>query len=192
MSVTVPPREFQYVSFDAATIERVADTLMAALGLDRPVEIVVDETTPLTRIDVEIDDAVRIRAQSGAFEDTRHPRRQSEDATAVSLGRVLLRARDRLSGGFGEAPADDELSLPRCPTSGPATTPGTATGSPTWSTWPSIGSGRATGSPGVSSTRSADAPLHLDHSPTLRDAGGRLAGELSSRYSGPSSIALVR
>lgn len=113
MSVTVSPREFQYVSFDAATIERVADTLMAALGLDRPVEIVVDETTPLTRIDVEIDDAVRIRAQSGAFEDTRHPRRQSEDATAVSLGRVLLRARDRLSGGFGEAPADDELSLPQ-------------------------------------------------------------------------------
>ena len=31
---------------------------------------------------------------------------------AANLGRVLLRVRDRLSGGFGEAPPDDdELSL---------------------------------------------------------------------------------
>jgi hypothetical protein len=30
---------------------------------------------------------------------------------ATSLGRILLRVRDRLEGGFGEAPADDELSL---------------------------------------------------------------------------------
>jgi hypothetical protein len=32
-------------------------------------------------------------------------------ATANSLGRLLLRARDRLLGGFGEAPADTDLSL---------------------------------------------------------------------------------
>ena len=52
-----------------------------------------------------------MHAESGAFEDTRQPRQLSDSATATSLGRVLLRARDRLTGGFGEAPPDDELSL---------------------------------------------------------------------------------
>jgi hypothetical protein len=49
--------------------------------------------------------------QSGAFEDSRVPREQSEAATAANLGRALLRARDRVQGGFGEAPPDPELSL---------------------------------------------------------------------------------
>jgi hypothetical protein len=109
--VTVTPQRFQFVHFDAELIQRVTESLVAALGLDRPVVIEVDETTPLARVDVTIDDVVTIRAQSGAFEDTRRPRHQSEQATAASLGRVLLRARDRLLGGFGEAPADDQLTL---------------------------------------------------------------------------------
>jgi len=71
----------------------------------------VDETTPLARISVEVGDEVVVRADSGAFEDTRQPRHQSETATATSLGRVLLRSADRLQGGFGEAPADKELTL---------------------------------------------------------------------------------
>ena len=79
--------------------------------------IEVDETTPLARVRIDLGEAsepggvIRVRAESGAFEDTRHPRHQSEAATAFSLGRVLLRARDRLTGGFAEAPADDQLSL---------------------------------------------------------------------------------
>jgi hypothetical protein len=111
MTVTVSPQTFQFVHFDAASIQQVADSLVAALGIDRPVVIEVDETTPLARISVDIGDTVVVRAESGAFEDTRRPRHQSENATAVSLGRVLLRARDRLSGGFGEAPADHDLTL---------------------------------------------------------------------------------
>ena len=75
----------------------------------------VDESTPLARITVEVgpeaDAAIVVRADSGAFEDTRRPRQQSETATATSLGRVLHRAADRLHGGFGEAPPDAELSL---------------------------------------------------------------------------------
>ncbi len=111
MTVTVIPQAFQYVHFDATLIQRVAESLVAALGLDRPVVIEVDETTPLARITVVLGDVVTIRVESGAFEDTRRPRHQSEEATTAALGRVLLRARDRLLGGFGEAPADDELSL---------------------------------------------------------------------------------
>lgn len=112
MSVTVSPTSFTFVSFDAEVIERVADSLLAALGMtDHSVTVEVDETTPLARVKVDVGDTIAIRAESGALEDTRKPRQLSENATATSLGRVLLRARDRLSGGFGEAPADEQLTL---------------------------------------------------------------------------------
>lgn len=116
MSVTVTPDTFRFVAFDADLIARVCESLVAALGLDgHSVVVAVDETTPLARVAVEIGataaEPITIRVESGALEDTRKPRNQSETATATTLGRVLLRARDRLQGGFGEAPADDELSL---------------------------------------------------------------------------------
>jgi hypothetical protein len=112
MSVSVTPQEFKFVAFDAALIQRVAEQLLASLGLDdRDVHIEVDETTPLSRVRVEIGDTIAIRAESGAFEDTKRPRQQSESATATSLGRMLLRVRDRTTGGFGEAPADKDLTL---------------------------------------------------------------------------------
>ena len=112
MPVVVTPQTFQYVMFDAALIARIATDLTKALGItDRSVEIHVDETTPLARITVEVGESIVISADSGAFEDTRKPRQQSEVATATAIGRVLLRARDRLLGGFGEAPPDDKLTL---------------------------------------------------------------------------------
>jgi hypothetical protein len=112
MPVTVTPDTFAYVTFDADTIRQVAEDLAGKLGLDgRPISIEVDESTPLARTTIELGEGIRIRADSGAFEDTRRPRHQSDVATATSLGRVLLRARDRLMGGFADAPADDELTL---------------------------------------------------------------------------------
>lgn len=112
MSVTVTPQEFKFVAYNADLIQRVAEELLASLGLaDRDLVIEVDETTPLARTRVEIGDALSIRVESGAFEDTKRPRQQSEVATATSLGRLLLRVKDRLDGGFGEAPPDDELTL---------------------------------------------------------------------------------
>jgi len=121
MTVTVVPETFQFVAFDAQLIRRVGEDLARVTGLDgRAILIEVDETTPLARITLETGaggadgagaDGIVIRAESGAFEDTRRPREQSEVATATSLGRVLLRAADRLGGGFGEAPRDDELTL---------------------------------------------------------------------------------
>jgi hypothetical protein len=112
MPVTVTPQTFQYVLFDAELISKIANDLMSAMDIaNRAVEIHVDETTPLARIAIDVGDPIVIRADSGAFEDTRKPRQQSEVATATALGRVLLRARDRLTGGFGEAPPDDQLSL---------------------------------------------------------------------------------
>lgn len=116
MTITVTPETFKFVSFDAALTARVAGDLAAALGLaDRDIRIDVDETTPLARVTVDYgsveDPTVVIHAESGAFEDTRRPREQSENATAHSIGRALLRVRDRAEGGFGEAPPDDQLTL---------------------------------------------------------------------------------
>lgn len=112
MSVTVTPQEFGYVAYDASLIAQVASELLASLGLgDRDVHIEVDETTPLARLRVEIGEAISIRVESGAFEDTKRPRQQSETITKTSLGRVLLRVKDRLAGGFADAPPDKELTL---------------------------------------------------------------------------------
>jgi len=113
MTVTVEPNEYRFVQFDAELIRRVGEGLTAALGIDRPLHVQVDETTPLARVRIEVGDTITVHVESGAFEDSRRPREQSEVATTASLGRALLRARDRLQGGFGEAPADDVLSLPQ-------------------------------------------------------------------------------
>lgn len=115
MSVTVAPETFRFVKFDSDVIARVAEMLVGTLGIDRPVHVEIDETTPLGRVRAtfgpDSGDTIHISVESGAFEDSRRPREQSEVATAVSLGRILLRVRDRLQGGFGEAPADDDLAL---------------------------------------------------------------------------------
>jgi hypothetical protein len=111
MSVTVTPQTFQFVAFDTGLIEQTTRTLVEALGIDQDVVVEVDETTPLARVRVETGDPIVVHVESGAFEDTRRPRQQSETATATTIGRVLLRARDRMSGGFGEAPPDDQLTL---------------------------------------------------------------------------------
>jgi len=111
MNVTVTPDEFKFVTFDAELIRQVGEGIVAMLGIDRPVRIEVDETTPLGRMRADIGDTIVLHIESGAFEDTRRPRQQSETTTALALGRILLRVRDRLHGGFAEAPPDDELAL---------------------------------------------------------------------------------
>ena len=114
MTVTVVPETFSYVAFSGARISRITDELAAAIGLDgRSITIEVDESTPLARTSVLVDEqgAIHIRADSGAFEDTRHPQQQSDEATATAVGRMLLRSDDRISGRFADAPPDADLSL---------------------------------------------------------------------------------
>ena len=113
MTTTVTPDTFRFVEFDADTIRKVAEDLLGALGLSgRDLAIEVDETTPLGRTSIEADDStITIRAESGAFEDTRRPRQQSDTAVATAVGRALLRIRDRQDGSFDDAPADTELTL---------------------------------------------------------------------------------
>lgn len=111
MTVTVEPEEFRFVAFDSALIRKIGESLATTLGIDRPVHVRVDETTPLGRIRAEIGDTIDVTVESGSFEDSKRPRQQSEVATTINLGRILMRVGDRLHGGFAEAPDDDDLSL---------------------------------------------------------------------------------
>jgi len=116
MPTTVEPSTFTMVDFDAARIAQLTDELAAKVGLggDVDIRIEVDETTPLSRTElVSVDPVLHIRTESGALEDPKRIRQLSDDAVADVLGRQLLRAADRRRDGFGEAPPDEELTVPQ-------------------------------------------------------------------------------
>jgi len=115
MAITVSPETFDFVSFDAAYIARIAQHVAEQLGVtDIDFAIEIDETSALNRISTDASGTpVRIMVHSGAFEDKRRPRQQSEIDTTLSVARCMLRARDRIRGGFGDAPAEADLTLPQ-------------------------------------------------------------------------------
>ena len=113
--VTVAPETFTLVKYDAARIAEITRELAAALGVTNPIEVEVDEQTPLAKMSAVVDGAssdatVTLRLQSGALEDTRHLTHFSDTHARLSLGRVMLRARDRMRPDFADAPADLELT----------------------------------------------------------------------------------
>ena len=115
MTLTVTPDTYNFVAFDTAYTTRIAEHMATLLGLDDiDVLIAINENSSLTRIEVEVTDSlITITPHSGALEDTRRPRQQSELNTTITMARGMLRGRDRLRGGFADAPADTELSLPQ-------------------------------------------------------------------------------
>ena len=106
MAITVSPETFDFVSFDAAYIARIAQTVAERLGVaDIDFAIEIDETSALNRISTDVSGSpARIMVHSGAFEDKRRPRQQSEVDTTLSIARCMLRAHDRIRGGFAGAP----------------------------------------------------------------------------------------
>jgi hypothetical protein len=115
MPVTVTPETFTFVSFDAAEIATLTERLRDQVGLpaEAEVRVEVDETTPLSRALVTAVEPITISVESGALEDPKKPRHVSTHAVVDSIGRLLLRVRDRLDPSFGEPPPDSELSLPQ-------------------------------------------------------------------------------
>lgn len=115
MTIKVTPETFDYVAFDSAYTARIAARVATMLGVDDiDIHIDIEESSPLTRVDVDATaDLISIKPHSGALEDRRLTRQQSELGTTVTLAAAMLRARDRLRGGFKDAPADSELTLPQ-------------------------------------------------------------------------------
>jgi hypothetical protein len=110
--VTVSPESYNLTEFEADRIRAVASTLADQIGVQVPVRIEVDETTPLGRAWTSSLEPLVLSVESGAFEDPKRPRHLSERSVADVLGRLLFRVRDRLDPAFGDVPADDDLSLP--------------------------------------------------------------------------------
>jgi hypothetical protein len=110
--VTVSPESYNLIEFEADRIRAVASTLADQIGVQVPVRIEVDETTPLGRAWTSSLEPLVLSVESGAFEDPKRPRHLSERSVADVLGRLLFRVRDRLDPAFGDVPADDDLSLP--------------------------------------------------------------------------------
>ena len=114
--VAVTPEEFKFVKYDSAEIAEVVTGLAERIGLANPIRVVVDETTPLAAMSSTIDgtssDAlITIHVESGALEDTKHFTNFNRRHAEISLGRMLLRASDRLRPDFADAPNDESLSL---------------------------------------------------------------------------------
>lgn len=113
MTVRIQPEEFTLVFFDGGEIRALVERLVAEVGLPVgvEVEVVVDETTPMGRARLTGTDPVRIELESGALEDVKRPRHLSPAGAADVLGRLLFEARDRLDPGFGDPPAEADLTL---------------------------------------------------------------------------------
>ena len=71
MTVTVAPQEFRFVHFDAAQTARIADDVARLVGIDRPVLVEIDETTPLSRVRIDLGDSIVLHVESGALMRTR-------------------------------------------------------------------------------------------------------------------------
>ncbi|MGI9646837.1 MAG: hypothetical protein ACR2O6_16140 [Ilumatobacteraceae bacterium] len=114
--VRVTPEEFHLIKYDAGEIAQIVTALAELVGVGNPIHVVVDETTPLSKMSADVDgrssDAtITIRSESGALEDTQRFTHFSASSARGSLGRMLLRARDRLRDDFADTPSDLELSL---------------------------------------------------------------------------------
>lgn len=110
--ITVEPTEWKFVLFETDRIVSVASKIADEIGITVPIRIEVDETTPLGRVSVDSLEPVVVKAESGAFEDPKAPRKLSERSVADVLGRLFFRIKDRLDPAFGEAPPDADLTLP--------------------------------------------------------------------------------
>ncbi|HMG42978.1 MAG TPA: hypothetical protein VK611_16715 [Acidimicrobiales bacterium] len=114
-AVTVVPETFLLVDYDAAQIAEVAARVWQQVGLPvgQPLRIEVDESTPLGRAWVSSSEPAVLSIESGGLEHNHRPRQFDGRASALLFGRLLMRLRDRLDPAFGDAPSDDDLTLPQ-------------------------------------------------------------------------------
>lgn len=113
--VTVTPDPFTLIPFDAAEIAAVVEE--AAAIVDFPPEVAIDFTVdeelfpPLTGTMTDVvDGRAALWISAANLEDTRQPRHFAPEQTLQDVAAMLLRAKDRLSEDFADAPPERELS----------------------------------------------------------------------------------
>jgi hypothetical protein len=112
--VTIEPETFSLVEFDRGELTAIIEKLLDDIGLSGPVRLEIDQTTPLGHTRVESVEPLELFAESGALEDPKRIRKLSAGQSALVLGRLLFRVRDRQDPAFvagGEPPADKDLTV---------------------------------------------------------------------------------
>ncbi len=114
-SITVTPDPFTLVPYDTAEIRALLEeaAALAAIPPAVDIELVVDEElfAPLTGHMSDVVDGRVVLWISGAnFEDNKRPCYFSAAQARLDLVVMALRANDRLSDDFADAPPDAELS----------------------------------------------------------------------------------
>ena len=112
--ITLTPPTFTLVKFDADEVRALIEQTLREVGFptDVDVAIEVDEVLPhpLTASSVDVSDGTaNLWFTGGCFESPQRQTGLSVENTRVELGSALLRAKDRIDGGFADAPPDDEL-----------------------------------------------------------------------------------
>ena len=113
--VTVTPDPFTLIAYDAAEIAAVVDDVSAMVEFptDVAIRVEVDEElfAPLVgHMSDVVDGAAVIWISGGNLEDNRRPRQFSADQARRDFTVALLRAKDRLSPEFADAPPDAQLT----------------------------------------------------------------------------------
>jgi hypothetical protein len=113
--VTVIPDPFTLIAYDPAEIAAIVEDVAALIGFPPDVEISLDVDeelfAPLVgQFSDVVDGRVQIWISGANFEDNRRPRNFSAEQARRDLTIALLRAKDRLSDDFADAPPDAELT----------------------------------------------------------------------------------
>jgi len=120
VTVTVRPDPFILVLFDTAVVRGIVDDVAAQIGFPPGVDIdlTVDEALPHPILGTNSDvveeggrKIAKLYASGGNFESRDKSRAFSELHARAEITLMLLRAKDRVDGGFESAPPDQELTL---------------------------------------------------------------------------------
>ena len=116
MTVAVTPDRFHLVPYDAKEIQAIIEDCAAQVEFPSGVDIKlrVDEGLPHpilgTNADI-VDGVAELFVSGGNFEARNKSRTFSEIHARAEITHMLLRAKDRLCGGFENAAPDADLSL---------------------------------------------------------------------------------
>jgi hypothetical protein len=110
-TVTIEPETFSLVEFDRDELTALLEKLLVDLGVEGPLTLEIDQTTPLGGNRVTSMDPLTLFAESGALEDPKRIRKLSVPQATLVLGRLLFRVRDRRDPAFGSPPDDKALTM---------------------------------------------------------------------------------